>query len=43
MLRKLIWAGLLAGLTALAAIITRHTASGIWRMFTGEDPPVKKR
>jgi hypothetical protein len=42
MLRKLLWTGLLAGLTALAALAARHTASGIWRLFTGEDPPVKK-
>jgi len=42
MLRKALWAGLVAGLTALAAFIGRRTASGIWRMFTGEDPPVKK-
>jgi hypothetical protein len=43
MLRKLLWTGLLSGLTALAALLARRTASRIWRMFTGEEPPVKKR
>jgi hypothetical protein len=42
MLRKLLWTGLVTGLTALAALIGRRTASGIWRMFTGEDPPVRR-
>jgi hypothetical protein len=43
MLRKMLWAGLLAGLTALAALIGRGTASGIWRLFTGEDPPSREK
>jgi hypothetical protein len=42
MLRRLIWAGLYAGLAAGAALIARLIASRIWRLATGEDPPVKR-
>jgi hypothetical protein len=36
------WTGLLAGLSALAAIAARTLASRVWRVATGEPPPVKK-
>ena len=42
MLRKLLWTGLYAGLGALATIAARAVASRIWRVATGEEPPVKK-
>jgi hypothetical protein len=42
MLRKLIWTGLYAGIAALATMAARRAASGIWRIATGEQPPVKK-
>jgi hypothetical protein len=42
MLRKLLWAGLYAGLAAGATMAARRVASGIWRVATGESPPVKK-
>jgi hypothetical protein len=42
MLRKLMWTGLYAGLSAIAAVAARRVASGIWRVATGEDPPRKK-
>jgi hypothetical protein len=42
MLRKLIWTGLYAALAAAAAMVARRVASGIWRIATGEQPPVKK-
>jgi hypothetical protein len=42
MLRKLLWAGLYAGLGAAATIGARRTASSIWRLATGEEPPTKK-
>jgi len=42
MLRKLLWTGLYGGLGALAAIVSRRVASGIWRTLTGEEPPTKK-
>jgi len=42
MLRKLLWTGLYAGLGAAATMGARRTASSIWRLATGEEPPVKK-
>jgi hypothetical protein len=42
MLRKLLWTGLYGALTALATIVSRRTASRIWRTLTGEEPPTKK-
>jgi hypothetical protein len=42
MLRKLLWTGLYAGLGAAATIGARRTASSIWRLATGEEPPTKK-
>jgi hypothetical protein len=37
--KRLLWAGLLAGLGALASVITTRTAAVIWRRTFGEDPP----
>lgn len=42
MLRKLLWTGLYAGLAAVATVISRRTATRIWRTLTGEDPPTNK-
>ncbi|HEY7794979.1 MAG TPA: hypothetical protein VIA10_13315 [Gaiellaceae bacterium] len=42
MLRKLMWTGLYAALGAAATIAARRLASGIWRVATGEKPPVKR-
>ena len=42
MLRKLMWTGLYASLAAVATMAARRTASTIWRVATGEEPPVKK-
>jgi hypothetical protein len=42
MLRKLMWTGLYAGLSAGATIAARRAASGVWRKATGEEPPTKK-
>lgn len=39
MVKRLLWAGLLAGLGALASIATTKAASLIWRRAFGEDPP----
>jgi hypothetical protein len=41
-LRKLLWTGLYAGLGAAATVAARRTASRIWRLATGEDPPTKR-
>jgi len=37
--KRLLWAGLLAGLGALASVMTTKTAAAIWRRAFGEDPP----
>jgi len=42
MLRRLLWTGLYASLAAAATIAARKAASGIWRVATGEEPPIKK-
>jgi hypothetical protein len=42
MLRKLLWTGLYGGIAAGAALVARKTASTVWRVATGEEPPVKK-
>jgi hypothetical protein len=42
MLRKLMWTGLYAGVGTLAAIVSRRTATIIWRTLTGEEPPKRK-
>jgi hypothetical protein len=42
MLRKLLWSALYGALAALATIVSRRTASRVWRTLTGEEPPTKK-
>jgi len=42
MLRRLIWTGLYASLAAAATLAARKTASTIWRVATGEEPPVRR-
>lgn len=42
MLRKALWTGLYAALGAAATMAARRTASKIWRLGTGEEPPTKK-
>jgi hypothetical protein len=42
MLRRLLWSGLYGALGAAATIVSRRTASLIWRTLTGEEPPTKK-
>jgi hypothetical protein len=39
MVKRLIWSGLLAGLGALASIVTTKLAATIWRRAFGEEPP----
>jgi hypothetical protein len=38
-LKRLVWAGLLAGLGALASVLTSRLAAAIWRQLYREDPP----
>jgi len=42
LLRKALWAGLYAALAAVATMASRRAASRIWRIATGEAPPVKR-
>jgi hypothetical protein len=42
MLRKLLWTGLYGAIGAAATIGARRLASGVWRVATGEKPPVKR-
>jgi hypothetical protein len=42
-IRKLAWSALYGVLAAVAAMAARRAASGIWRVATGEPPPIKKR
>jgi hypothetical protein len=42
MLRKLLWSALYGALGAAATIVSRRTASRVWRTLTGEEPPTKK-
>jgi hypothetical protein len=42
-LRKLMWTGLYGALAAGATLVARRTASKIWRVATGEEPPVKQK
>jgi hypothetical protein len=37
--KRLMWSGLLAGLGALASVLTTRAATLIWRRAFGEDPP----
>ena len=37
--KRLAWSGLLAGIGALASIVTARTAAVVYRRIFGEDPP----
>jgi hypothetical protein len=37
--RRLLWAGLLAGTGALATLVANRVAAAIWVRVFGEDPP----
>jgi len=39
LVKRLVWSGLLAGLGALATIITSRIATVIWVKIFDEDPP----
>ncbi len=38
-LRRLLWTGLVAGVSALAAVVANRAAAAIWMRVFGEDPP----
>jgi hypothetical protein len=37
--QRLMWSALLAGLGAIASVVTARLATVIWRRAFGEDPP----
>ena len=37
--KRLVWSGLLAGIGALASLVTARAASVVYRQLFGEDPP----
>ncbi|MGH2924873.1 MAG: hypothetical protein ACRDK1_02745 [Solirubrobacterales bacterium] len=37
--RRLIWTGLVAGLSALATVAANRVAAAIWTRMFGEEPP----
>jgi hypothetical protein len=39
MVKRLAWAGLVAGVGAIASIVTTRLAAVIYRRLFGEDPP----
>jgi hypothetical protein len=39
LVKRLMWSGLLAGVGALASILTQRTATLIWRRVFDEEPP----
>ena len=41
-LRKLLWTAVYGIIAAAATIVARQTASRLWRILTGEEPPTKK-
>jgi hypothetical protein len=39
MLRKILWSGLYAGLSAATALAAQRVAITAWRLATGDHPP----
>ena len=39
MLRKILWSGLYAGVTAATAVASQRLARTAWRLATGDHPP----
>jgi hypothetical protein len=39
LVKRLMWSGLIAGIGALASVITTRLATVIWVRVFGEDPP----
>jgi len=42
MIRKLLWTGLYAAFAAGATMAARRAASKVWRIATGEAPPIER-
>ena len=39
MVKRLMWQGLLAGVSALVGIVAHRTATEVWRRVFDEEPP----
>jgi hypothetical protein len=39
MVKRLMWQGMLAGVTALVGIVANRAATQLWRRVFGEEPP----
>jgi hypothetical protein len=39
MVKRLMWQGLLAGVSALVAIVANRVAASVWRRVFDEEPP----
>jgi hypothetical protein len=39
MVKRLMWQGLLAGVSALVGIVANRAATAIWKQAFGEEPP----
>ena len=39
LVKRLVWSALLAGIGALASILTARVAASVYRRLYGEDPP----
>ena len=39
LVKRLLWSGLLAGVGALASLVSTRLATVIWKRAFGEDPP----
>ncbi len=37
--RRLLWSGLVAGISALATVVAHRAAAAIWTRVFGEEPP----
>jgi hypothetical protein len=42
MLRKILWSAIYGLIAAAATMVARRAASQLYRLVTGEQPPVKK-
>lgn len=38
-MKRLMWSGLLAGVTALVSVVANRVASSLWRRLFDEEPP----
>jgi hypothetical protein len=42
-LKKVVWAALLAVFTAVAGVLARRVAAQVWQSMVGEEPPTEKK